>query len=383
MWLLWPTAPAEAITAWARKYDVDCSTCHSGPMYKLTPLGAEFLRRGHRMADDEKVIDLSKMVSINTKLRFNDSNAAGRPSSFEVHALSLYTGGMLSKHVSYFTEFYLYENTGRSTGAVNSDLGRGKLADAYLMFNTRPEKDTYTTVKVGQISPSQMLIYWNVGPRYTETRPYIVNNSQVAPNTYRPFIRNFGVEVAQTVKNFHAAAGILNGTGAGVTNSIDNNEAKDFYGTADYVLDSQGSAVGIYGYRGKGLITPSTGTTWENEFHRIGVFGQFVRGPVNVTGAMTQGREQINAAGMETDNRGYLLEGDYNVNDKVALFGRYDFFDPNTDVSADHNDGPVVGATYRFFELGRVVFEYHKQGKPPATGASKPWEYRIELAFMF
>jgi len=374
---------ASAITAWARKYKQDCSVCHTGPMYKLTPMGAEFLRRGHRMSDDEPTLNIAELISINTKLRVHDSNAAGHPSTFEVHAFSLYTGGAIAKNWSYFTEFYLYENTGRTTAAINSDLGRGKLADAYLMFNSAPERAVHTTVKLGQISPTQMLIYWNVGPRFTETRPYIVNNSTVAPNTYRPFIRNFGMEVAQTITNFHAAAGILNGTGTSVTNSTDNNESKDFYGTADYVLDSQGSAVGVYAYRGQGLITPATGAAWENPFHRIGAFAQFARGPINLTAAMTRGREQITSAGLKTDNRGGLFEADVVVNDKLGLFARYDYFDANRDVSDDEAKGPVAGATYRFFDPGRIVFEYHKQGKRPAGGGAKPWEYRVEVAFMF
>lgn len=374
---------AAAITAWARKYNVDCSTCHAGPMYKLTPLGTDFLRRGHRMADDEPVTEIAKLFSINTKLRVNDSNAPGRPSSFEVHAFSLYTGGLIASHWSYFTEFYLYENTGRTTSAVNSDLGRSKLADAYLMFNSSPTKTTYTTVKLGQVSPSQMLIYWNVGPRYTETRPYIVNNSTVAPNTYRPFERNFGAEVAQTISDFHAAFGVLNGTGSSVTNSIDNNEAKDVYGTADYVLDEQGSAVGVYGYRGRGLISPATGAPWENTFHRVGVFGQYVKGAVNVTGAVTTGREQMTGSGIKADNLGGLVEGDVTLTDKVAVFSRYDYFDPNRDRDDDHSSGPVFGTTYRFMDLGRAVFEYHKQGRHPAAGVTRPWEYRLEVAFMF
>jgi len=358
-------ADASAITAWARKYKQDCSVCHSGPMYKLTPMGAEFLRRGHRMSDDEPTVSIAELISVNTKLRVHDSNAAGRNSTFEVHAFSLYTGGAIAKRWSYFAEFYMYENTGRTTAAVNADLGRSKLADAYLMFTSTPEKTTYTTVKLGQISPTQMLIYWNVGPRYTETRPYIVNNSTVAPNTYRPFVRNFGIEVAQTVNDFHAAIGVVNGTGSSVTNSIDNNESKDFYGSADYVLDDEG------------------GTTWENPFHRVGMFGQYVKGPLNLTAAFTRGTEQVNAAGLETDNLGGLLEADYVITDKVAVFGRYDYFDPNKDVDNDHLSGPVFGTTYRFFELGRAVFEYHKQGRRPANGSAKPWEYRLEVAFMF
>lgn len=383
VWFIWPPSDAEAIAAWSRKYNLDCSACHAGPMYKLTPLGADFLRRGHRVADDEVTPDWAKLFSINTKLRAYDSNAPGRNSSIEVHAFSVYTGGVLSEHFSYFTEMYLYENTGRTTGAVNSDFGRGKLADAYLMMTSHPNSDVYTTVKVGQISPSQLLIYWNVGPRYTETRPYIVNNSQVAPNSYRPFIRNFGVEVAQTAKNLHGAFGFLNGTGAATTNSVDNNESKDVYGTIDYVLDDQGSAVGFYGYRGKDLITPTTGSPWENTFHRIGGFVQVVRGQLNVTGAVSQGTEQLTWSGIEADNRGYLLEADYHINDRIAAFGRYDYFDPNRRTANDHLDGPVFGATYRFFDPGRIVFEWHKQGRKPASGSSRPWEYRFEIAFMF
>lgn len=373
---------AEAVRAWAKKYNVDCSACHVGPMYKLTPMGADFLRRGHRMSEDEVDMSLDNLLSINTKLRYTDSNAPGKNSSFEVHAFSIYTGGMLSSHFSYFTEMYLYENTGKIAGAVNGDYGRSKLADAYFMYNSRPEKTSYTTVKFGQISPSQLLIYWNVGPRYSETRPYVVNNSTVSPNTYRPFVRNFGVEVAQTVSNFHGSVGIINGTGSGVTNSVDNNESKDFYATADYVLDNQGSAVGVYGYRGRGLVVPTVGSSWENDFNRYGAFGQFTRGRLNFTGVVTKGEEQINSAGSKTENLGALAEVDYNLTDKVGLFGRYDYFDPNSDKGRDHMSGPVFGSTYRLVETGRITFEYHRQGKLPTAGP-KPWECRVELGFMF
>lgn len=380
--VMYPTK-AEAITAWARKYKVDCSMCHAGPMYKLTPIGAEFLRRGHRMADDEPTINWGEIFSINSKMRVHDSNAAGRNATFEFHAFSVYAGGMLSKHVGFFTEIYLYENTGKITGAVNGDFGRSKLADSYLIMNSHPDRDSYTTLRVGQLSPTQTLLYWDVGPRYGETRPYIVNNSTVSPNSYRPFMRNFGIEVGQRVKNFNAAVGLLNGTGSSSTNSIDNNESKDVYMTADVVVDDAGSAIGFYGYRGKGLITPSSGSPWENAFHRVGAFGYFTRGAASLTGAVTFGKEQINALGTKTDNLGVLVQAAYEVTSKVALFSRYDFFDPNRDLADDHLNGPVVGATWRFFEPGRVTFEFHKQGLKPASGLRRPWEYRFELAYMF
>lgn len=373
---------ASAISAWARKYDLDCSVCHAGPMYKLTPVGADFLRRGHRMSQDEIAKEWAKLFAINTKLRAHDSNAPGRNSTFEAHAFSIYTGGPLSSHFSYFTEMYLYENTGKTAGAVNGDYGRSKLADAYLQWVSHPNRNVYTSVKFGQISSSQSSIYLNTGPRYTETRPYIANNSTVPPNSFRLFLRNFGAEVSQTVHNFHGAFGVLNGTGTSATNSIDNNEHKDVYGTLDYILDKHGSAAGVFGYKGRGLVSPATGPTWQNDFHRLGAFGQFTRDRFNLTGAVTEGEEQVSAAGRRTRNRGFLVEIDCHVSDKLALFTRYDYFDPNRDLRGDSLMGPVYGFTHRLLDAGRITFEYHKQGKPLAK-IGKPWEYRLEVAYMF
>lgn len=372
---------AEAIAAWAKKYNVDCSACHSVGQSTLNPFGQDFLRRGHRMPDDDILLELDKLFSVNTKIRIHDSNAVGRNSTFELHALSIYTGGVLSRHLSYMIEEYLYENTGRTSGPADSAY-HSKLADAYLMYTSHPSSNSYMTARVGQISSSQMQLFWGVGPRYTETRNYLVNNSAVSPNTYKPFMRNFGAEVAQTVKNLHAAFAVLNGTGTSFTNSIDNNESKDFYGTVDYYLGSQGSAVGVYGYKGKGLITPSSGSTWENEFSRAGLFGRWVNGATSVTSAVTRGTEQLNVQNLKANNLGLLMEVNRELNDKVVVFGRYDYFDPNQSKASDNLNGPMLGANYRMFDQGRMTFEYHKQGKP-VSGQSKPWEYRLELSFMF
>jgi len=374
---------AYAIKAWATKYNVSCSTCHgAGGPTSLTPLGRDFLRRGHRMSDDEVNIGLDNLFSINTKFRAHDSNAPGRNSTFEVHAFSIYTGGMMSSHFSYFTEMYLYENTGKTSGPADSAY-HSKLADAYIMWNSRPDKSSFTTVKFGQISSDVINLYMMAGPRYSETRPYIVNNSAVSPNGYKPFMRNFGVEIGQTVNRFHANLGVLNGTGASFTNSIDNNESKDVYASVDYDLDSQGSAVGVYGYKGRGLITPSTGLIWENDFHRVGVFGQYSQGRLGLTGAVTRGQEQVDALGAKTNNTGVLAGADWTLSDDLVVFGRYDYFDSNNAKANDQMSGPVFGLTYRLLETGRIVFQYSKQGKWVPTDKSKFWECRTELSFMF
>lgn len=100
------------------------------------------------------------------------------------------------------------------------------------------------------------------------------------------------------------------------------------------------------------------------------------RNDLKGTGAYTFGTEQINNAGVETKNVGGLFEADYVVTEKVAVFGRYDYFDPNDAVAKDDLSGPVAGVTYRFIELGRAVFEYHKQGKQPASAGHPASSHR-------
>lgn len=373
---------AQATKYLATRYGMDCTSCHNGVLGQLTPMGQDVRWRG-RIAGETKTQNWQEMVSVNTKLRFHDGSAPGRNSTFEFHALAMYFGGVLSDHLSFDGEIYLFEHTGKNTSPVNSDFGRSKLAEAYLKYVSNKDKSAYWSAKFGQIAPDQLVMYWGVGPRQGETRPYIVNNSAVSPNNYKPFMRNFGVELARHQGNWHIAAGLLNGTGASTTNSVDNNRAKDMYATIDYAIGGEGSAVGVYGYRGRGLVMPSAGGNWENSFFRVGAFGRYTHGRFSLTGAATEGQEQI-ASGIKpprTRNLGLLTQADYNLSNKWAAFSRYDYFDPNTAKSSDHLYGPVFGLVYRLTETGRATFECHKQGK--YDGKPMPWEARIEVVYMF
>ena len=50
--LLLPSKPAEAIPAWARKYQTSCSTCHA-PFPKLNYFGKAFRNNGYRFPGGE------------------------------------------------------------------------------------------------------------------------------------------------------------------------------------------------------------------------------------------------------------------------------------------------------------------------------------------
>lgn len=104
---------AEAIPAWARRYDVDCSSCHVGGGWKLNRMGQDFLRYGHRFeGDSTKDTGFGDYNSFGYKFRFNGGNK--KIESFEQHAFSIYTGGPLGGGFSYFAELYLHENSGKN-----------------------------------------------------------------------------------------------------------------------------------------------------------------------------------------------------------------------------------------------------------------------------
>lgn len=53
LWGLLAASSADAIPAFARKYQLSCSTCHA-PFPRLKPYGEEFAGRGFRMEDPSK-----------------------------------------------------------------------------------------------------------------------------------------------------------------------------------------------------------------------------------------------------------------------------------------------------------------------------------------
>jgi len=132
--ILLPSREASAIPAFARKYNVDCLTCHSAPPY-LNYTGRRFKEAGYRMPDEDGAIDvdaqnlnkltdhlyLEKLPPISVRVfgepvRFGkggeeeEGGAAGEETEAEI-AISpaaefeLLTAGNFGSYGSYFVEF--------------------------------------------------------------------------------------------------------------------------------------------------------------------------------------------------------------------------------------------------------------------------------------
>lgn len=399
--------PASAIPAWGRRYGVDCSSCHVAG-FKLTRMGQDFLRSGHQTAGWEDKKDIDGNISIAQKIRYNwgqtdvDGNIkpGSKTNSFEQHALSIYVGGPLQKDWSYFAELYWHENSGNTGGASDlNDFGRSKLADAYLQYLYRTNDEVYTSVRFGQFSPYLLHLHGS-GARLSQDRPFVINSGSVGDNPYRPFARQYGLEVSQYYKGFNVAAAVLNGTGGRLFNRVDNDLTKDAYGTIDYCFDDQGSMLGVYGYLGHYPLRVDNAVKFSgyDDFNQIGVLGNYSRKEGAVLGAFFSGNNKFTLTNevaapadtadttVEPKSMGFYAELQvYALHPRLQPFLRYDFWDPDTDVEGNEVSGPLVGISWRALDAGRLSAHY--QMLKTEKGSSTLDETRnaivIEANFMY
>ncbi len=132
-----PVKNAEAIPAFARKYQISCQVCHTPAMPRLKAFGAEFANNGFRMTEyqspryfvetgDDRLslfreFPLAIRLEGYTTLNFENEGTVDFAAPFVVKVLS---GGELTDKLSYYF-YFLMNETGTVVG----------LEDAFMMYH--------------------------------------------------------------------------------------------------------------------------------------------------------------------------------------------------------------------------------------------------------
>lgn len=365
---------AHAVPAWGRRTGADCSSCHWG-LNKLNHTGRMFLLRGHRMPDEEGVgtesYNLTEYTSWASKVRFIADKDADPSTKFDVESLSIYSGGPIDKTFSYFFEFYLHERAGKAPGAPS----RSKLADAYLFYNSDAAADTFYWVRAGQIYP-YLIYYYGSGGRLSISRNEAINRAPGGGNTYTPRDRAYGASGGYVYEGkFLGEVGIVNSGGGNANpNLAETNNFKDVYATLEYVLDENGSGIGVYGYSGKFQIAPGN----EDKFDRVGVFGNYTTPQYTISVGALSGKHNVPASRRV---RTWFAELGYNFTDTVLGWVRYDHF--YRDIATDTQNRLVqisVGVSTRLNSVGRLAVEYRNR---KFSGTSDRNDLVAELQWLF
>src|SRR5436309_9216527 len=155
-------APASAIPAWSRRYNLPCGACHAYPSLQLTADGLDFFRRGHRMEKDTIDKNIINLISAHGEWVYEIKE--GESTAFPSPELHLHAGGALSPLFSAYVD-----------ANINEDF-----EVIYLQLTKEAQSgDKYFTARGGKISPTIIRNYGN-GLMASASTPLILTDATLA-----------------------------------------------------------------------------------------------------------------------------------------------------------------------------------------------------------
>ncbi len=274
---------AGAIPAFARRYKISCTTCHT-PFPKLKPYGDEFAGNGFILKENENPRDYisagDDMLWLNRTfpiaVRFDAYGVYEPDNKVETDfqspwGLKLLSGGTLAKGIGYYFYFFMSE--------------RGEIAgieDAYIHFDN--VFGTNLDIMVGQFQTSDPI--WKRELRLT-FEDYTILKQRFGPSqtnlTYeRGVTLTYGIE--KTGTDFVAM--VANGNGkveAGEDTKFDDNSAKNYGIRISQGLGERVSVGGFfYNGREKILHNDPSSFYYTDEITYWGPDVKLSFGPINV-----------------------------------------------------------------------------------------------------
>ncbi len=244
---------ADAIPAFARRYKLSCTTCHT-PFPRLKPFGDEFAANGFMIPGQDKprdfvsagddLLHLNKDFPVAVRFDafatvFEDGDGDLATDLQSPYGLKLLSGGTLAKDIGYYFYFYMSE--------------RGEVAgveDAYIHFNNLGGKPL--DVMVGQFQACDPLMKRELRLTYEDYRIYKtrigLSNNNLAYD--RGVIVTYDVEKSGT----NLVGMLLNGNGkdAAENGRFDQDKFKNFFLRVGQDMGG-GIEVGYFGYYGDEL----------------------------------------------------------------------------------------------------------------------------------
>jgi len=248
---------AEAIPAFARKYQMSCTTCHSPAMPRIKGFGEEFAGNGFRMKDveapryfietgDQKLSLLKELpiaIRLEGHITYDNENSDAFEFGLPV-GLKLLSGGEISKKLSYYFYVYLAEE-GKVTG----------VEDAFLTYS-----DLFGTginITAGQFQVCDPLYKRELRLTLADYKIYTVKpgTSDISLKYDRGIIVDYGIESTGT----SFVGEIVNGNGIGEPGNeflFDKDKYKNYFIKGSQSIGKMFD-IGLFGYFGKEELTDS------------------------------------------------------------------------------------------------------------------------------
>jgi hypothetical protein len=321
-----------------------CSSCHIGGTSRLTAFGRDFQIRGHRTKFEEKFLNWSTLadyVTVSAKLRYNGTAAADQ-SPLNMQDSSLFTGGALTRSLSYYAEYSLF--------ARNTAPASTRFADAYLQYTGGAGADRYWYARTGRLYPFAIYAA-DAGGRPTVSRPRLIGDKLAG------FIPSLQARV------FGVSGGYADGRGGRVEAAVTGDSGGSSGGDASSLVRRPGAFLtlekdfdawgsGVSAYQESGYVTEGGA-----RFRQSGLLGRFVRERFTITGGIGVAAARDEETGRTERPTAYYLEGTRNFLADTTGFVRYDNLQ-NHAAGTPRTQGYALGVTQRLPQRGKVALEY-------------------------
>ena len=274
-------ARGELIPAFARKYRVSCQLCHN-PVPTLTEFGETFAGNGFRFGAEEaprdtidtgdQLLELAKDLPLAMRLDAYAQIFTNGESGVDLETpynLKILTGGTISKKLSYYLYFFLFER-----GEV------GGIEDAFIYVNDIGGAPM--DVAIGQFQVSDPMFKRELRLEFEDYAIYRARiGRQPADLTY-----DRGISVIWDVADLTLTGTVVNGNGRGEAEPnrrLDDDLVKNFFVHASRPITS-GLRLGLMGYYGQQKGQIGAGPEVENELWMFGLDGSLTAGRFEFNG---------------------------------------------------------------------------------------------------
>ncbi|NOY84434.1 MAG: hypothetical protein GXO96_06380 [Nitrospirae bacterium] len=363
-----------ALPAWGRKYNADCSLCHSPAVPRLNKTGQKFRWSGYRMPDEVgKSQDISKagnFLSLRARGRAEYKNPEGamETNRFAWHDTTFFYAGALTKTLSSFTEFEWEDGKVELLSQVRAFFGESS--------------NQFTTIRLGQFHSMQGVGIGGFDRPTGISRPEPLSSRALTSSAIPFRIRENqqGAEVAHVVNNSRFIAQVLNGLAVGGNSGVEGEQDKnkDIMFAYERILDDLASGFTLYGYRG----VWNDGTEESDySFYRYGaVANKIFSSGTEIIGGYFRAEDMVpSAVGTDVQGNSFYVEGQHFLKPlDTTLLARFDWVDPNDSLGGNNRKIETIGVVHTYESHLRLALE----GNRSVNDATNKTDYQVVVEAM-
>ena len=375
-----PAHAARSIPSWARKYNANCSLCHSPAVPRLNAKGIQFKWAGYRMPDEigekAEVDNVQDFVAARARLRYLYEKTGGEPADrngFVLQNVSLFAGGAIGASFGGLLEYERGEE--------------GEVEALAVVASAWGNSSTYRGFRIGQ---GHMVMAGGGVAGFDRAIGISAPVPLGAATTGVPFRFGgdaIGAEAYVVTGRNRVAFQVLNSVGV---DEEARSTTKDLVVTDQFIWDDAGAGIAAALYLGRVEGLDPLREEETSKYSRVAITANKYLGQFEVLGGYVVSRDRDLPTGSlfaSATNNGaaWWLSGQYTFKSRpLTVFSRWEQVDPNSGADNDSRNRVVLGGVLpvNVPQFMRMALEY-RLDRWPGSGRSRTNGLAAEFMITF